>query len=219
MEDFKEVKIKGIPKPLKVNENGTKLIYDGRSVRIHFIKPRRHRNGYYVAHVKDRLLYMHRIVAEAYLVNTKPIAYKWVLHKNGNTLDNHYTNLMWGNSKVMNENNKRLVKEGIIKPSITEEYRGSSTISYEDAVKIAERLDKGEYAKDICKEFNVSEMSIARIRKRYCKNKVASPRYPKDVKETVLKLAEKYSAPHIAKVTGIKYHTVYRWLKKASMLD
>lgn len=219
MEEFKEVKIKGIPQPLQVNESGTKLLYDGKQVRIHFIKPKRHRNGYYVAHVKDKLLYMHRIVAEAFLVNKKPVAYKWVLHKNGNTLDNHYTNLMWGNSQVLNQNNKRLVEEGAIKPIVTEQYRGSSTISYEEAVKIAERLDNGEFAKDICKEYNVSEMSIARIRKRYCKNKVASPRYEKDIRETVVKLAEKHSAPHIAKITGIKYHTVYRWLKDANSKD
>jgi transposase-like protein len=215
MDELKEVRIKGFPKPLKVNEDGTKLEYDGKSIKINFIKPKRHRTGYYVAHLKDKLLYMHRIVAEAYLVNKKPVAYKWVLHKNGNSLDNHYSNLMWGNSQVYTENNKRLVKEGIIKPIVTEEYRGSSSISYEDAVKIAKRLDKGEFAKDICKEFNVSEMSIARIRKRYCKKKVASPRYEKDIKETVIKLAEKHTAPHIAKITGIKYHTVYRWLKNS----
>ena len=219
MDEFKEVKIKGISQPLKVNESGTKLLHEGKQVRIHFIKPKRHRNGYYVAHVKDKLLYMHRVVAEAFLVNKKPVAYKWVLHKNGNTLDNHYTNLMWGNSQVLNENNKRLVAEGIINPVVTKEYRGSSTISYKDAIKIAERLDNGEFAKDICKEFNVSEMSIARIRKRYCKNKVASPRYEKDIRETVIKLAEKHSAPHIAKITGIKYHTVYRWLRSENEKD
>lgn len=219
MEEFKEVRIKGIPEPLMVNENGTKLIYQGKVVKINFIKPRRHRNGYYVAHLHNKLLYIHRIVAEAYLINKKPVAYKWVLHKNGNTLDNHFTNLMWGNSKVFNDNYKQLIKEGVVKPIITEEYRGSSTISYEEAVKIAQRLDNGEFAKDICKEYNVSEMSIARIRKRYCKNKVASPRYEKDIRETVIKLAEKHSAPHIAKITGIKYHTVYRWLKQANKLN
>lgn len=57
-------------------------------------------------------------------------------------------------------------------------------------------------------------MSIARIRKRYCKEKNASPRYNREIKTTVFKLAQKYSAPEFAKITGLTYHTVYRWLKK-----
>lgn len=213
MNDLKEVKLKGFPKTFKVSENGSQIIYDEKPLRIHFIKPKRHRNGYYVVHLKNKLLYVHRIVAEAFVVNSKPVAYKWVLHKNGNTLDNHFTNLMWGNSKISTENHKRLVKEGVFRQIYTEEYRGNSSISHEEALKIAKRLDDGEFAKDICKEYNVSEMSIARIRKRYCKNKVASPRYNDEIKKTVIKLAEKHTAPHIAKITGIRYHTVYRWLK------
>jgi DNA invertase Pin-like site-specific DNA recombinase len=56
-------------------------------------------------------------------------------------------------------------------------------------------------------------MSISRIRKRYCKQKQASPRYDKTIKETVRKLALKHPAGEVARITGINYHTVYRWLK------
>jgi DNA invertase Pin-like site-specific DNA recombinase len=91
--------------------------------------------------------------------------------------------------------------------------RVNSPISHKQAKKIAKRLDNGEFAKDICKEYGVSEMSISRIRRRYCKNSQASPRYDRTIKETVLKLALNHTPGEVARITGMKYHTVYRWMR------
>jgi hypothetical protein len=137
-----------------------------------------------------------------------------VIHKDCNTVNNHYSNLIWGNNKVAY---KARVKQNIPGAGVSykdESYRGSSKISYEEALSIAKRLDGGETATNICKEYGVSEMSIIRIRKRYCKNKVASPRYPKEIKETVVRLRAKHPPKRVAEITGIRYETVLRWCKK-----
>ncbi|MCG8700695.1 MAG: helix-turn-helix domain-containing protein [Bacteroidales bacterium] len=213
MEVFKIARLNGIRGEVKVNEDGTKITLNGKPVKIHIIKSERHTSGYYACSIEGRSFYVHRIVAEAYVPNLRPVKYRMVLHINGNTLDNHFENLEWGDAAALYKNRVRIQKPGVGVNTIDETFRGSSTISYDEALKIAERLDNGEFAKDICKEYGVSEMSIARIRKRYCKKKSASPRYDKEIKETVLKLAEKYSPNEVAKISGIKYHTVYRWLR------
>ncbi len=208
MEELKEVKLKGVTDPVEVSEDGTIIKFQGKEVNQHVIKTSKTSVGYKAISIKGKGFYVHRVVAEAYIVNKRPIANKYVLHKNNDIKDNHYTNLMWGSSKDLYAKNRKVFKDGGRK------YRGSSNISYDEAVKIAKRLDNGEYAKDICLEFGVSEMSIARIRKRYCKEKSKSPRYNREVKATVYKLSKKYSAAKIATMTGLSYHTVYRWVKK-----
>lgn len=213
---LKEIKLKGVDGTVTVNQDGTDIIYKGKKLKSHLIKSKRHSKGYYACSINGKSFYIHRIIAEAWVSNPRPIYYKMVIHKNGNTLDNNYKNLLWGDAGTLYKTRVKLNIPGIGMNRSDKTYRGSSSISYEDALKIARRLDSGELAKDICKEYNVSEMSIARIRKRYCKQKAASPRYNKDIKQTVYKLSEKYPATKIAEITGIKYHTVYRWLKNKS---
>jgi len=210
---MKKVKLKGVPEPVKVNEDGTIIKYQGKLRPINLIKSAHRKRGYYVCRIAGKNFYVHHIVAEAYVPNKRPLVHKMVIHKNANSLDNHYTNLTWGNAKELN---KLRIKLGIPGAGVIpkdKKWRHTSKIKYKEAIKIAKRLDKGELAKDICKEYNVSEMSISRIRKRYCKQKQASPRYDKKIKKTVLKLAEKHPPGEVARITGIKYHTVYRWLK------
>ncbi len=213
MGKFKQVKLKGVNDIIEVNEDGTILKYQGKEVNQHVIKTSKHNAGYKAVSINGKSFYVHRIVAEAYVHNDRPIANKYVLHLNNDVSNNHYTNLKWGTGKDLYAKNRQVIDDGGIK------YRGSSTISYEEALKIAKRLDNGEFAKDICVEYGVSEMSIARIRKRYCKQKNASPRYNHEVKTMVYKLSKKYTAPEIANITGLTYHTVYRWLKKTEDSD
>ncbi|MDA3893579.1 MAG: helix-turn-helix domain-containing protein [Salinivirgaceae bacterium] len=208
MEEIKQVKLKGVKDLVEVSEDGSVIKYLNKVVNQHLIRTSKNSKGYKAVSIQGKSFYVHRIVAEAFVFNKRPIASKYVLHMNNDISNNHYSNLSWGTSKELYAKNSKL------READGEKYRGSSSISYDEAVKIAKRLDNGEFAKDICSEYGVSEMSIARIRKRYCKEKSASPRYNREIKTTVFKLAKKYTAPEIAKMTGLTYHTVYRWLKK-----
>ncbi len=222
--EYKEFKLKGIKEPVKVNEDGTEVYYKGKLLNQYHIKSNKHSNGYKCCSIKNTQYYIHRIVAEAWVPNLHPVSHKLVIHKDCDTLNNHYDNLIWGDNKTVY---KIRVKQNIPGAGVSyrdQTYRGSSKISYEEAIRIANRLDNGEPANAICKEYDVSEMSIIRIRKRYCKNKVASPRYSKDIKNTVVKLREKHSPKKISEITGIRYETVLRWCKqseteKAKVLD
>lgn len=211
--EYKELKLKGIKEPITVSEDGTEVYFQGKLLNQYLIKSTKHSSGYRCCSIKNTQYYIHRIVAEAFVTNLHPVSHKLVIHKDCNTLNNHHTNLIWGNNKTVYEVR---VKHNIPGAGVSfrdSSYRGSSKISYEEAIKIARRLDNGEAANSICKEYGVSEMSIIRIRKRYCKNKIASPRYSKDIKNTVIKLREKHSPKRIAEITGIRYETVLRWCK------
>jgi len=210
---MKSVRLKGIPETVEVNKDGTVVRYEGEKCQIYLLTPAGKRKGYYSCRITGRLRYVHRIVAEAYVHNPRPVVNKMVIHINGDRLDNHYKNLIWTNPQDFYK-----IREDLGNPVVNVSHKNrhrrvNSPISHKQAKKIAKRLDKGEFAKDICKEYGVSEMSISRIRKRYCKHRQASPRYDRTIKETVLKLARKHSSSEVARITGIKYHTVYRWLK------
>lgn len=208
MENLKKVKLKGVPGFVEINENGAIIKYQGKPVSTYAVHSTKGAHPYQACHIGKKNFYVHRIVAEAFVPNPKPVSNKFVLHLSADLSNNHYTNLKWGDGKDLHKKNKEIGLSG------TPAHRNGSPITYEEALKIAKRLDNGEFAKDICREYGVSEMSIARIRKRYCSQTTVSPRYESDIKSTVYKLSQKYTAPEIAKITGLKYHTVYRWLKK-----
>ena len=196
----KEVRLKGVKGTVKISEDGSQIYLNDKLLNQYTIKSATHSKGYYCCSIENKQFYTHRIVAEAYNRNPKPLSYKLVIHKDGSTLNNHFDNLVWGNSKILYKHRVEAGIPGAGVSHIDEKYRGSSTISYDEAVKIAKRLDSGETARSICKEYNVSEMSIIRIRKRYCEKKIASPRYSKDVKTTTLQLLTKYSLKEVSKI-------------------
>jgi hypothetical protein len=209
--DFKKIRYPGVKEEISVGEDGKVVEYKGKTIHQSLVKSQKSRHGYYQISIGGVVIYVHRLVAMAYIHNPKPVSFKMVLHKNCISTDNHYKNLEWGNQASLIQNR---IKNGLSGAS-SPENRGSSTISHKEAVSIAKRLDNGEFAKDICKEYNVSEMSIARIRKRYCKTNVKSIRYPKEIKENVVKLCKKHEPSHVAMITQIPYHTVWRWYKQS----
>lgn len=207
---FKNIRVKGLPKPIKISDTGI-VYYNGRMINTHIIKGKNHTKGFVCCSISGVPLYLHRLIADAFVKNPKPVTYKMVSHKDGDTLNNSPDNLAWGDAKIMYRHRVNAGVPGAGVSHHDEKYRGSSKISYEEAIKVAERLDNGETAVAIAKEFNVSEMSIIRIRKRYCKKKIASPRYSKEIKETVLRLLLDHERKDVAKITGIRYETVRRW--------
>lgn len=204
----KSLRYPGIKEPIEISEDGKTIKYMGKTVHQSLIMPKGAKHGFYQVSISGKPLYVHRLVALLYVHNPKPVSFKRVFHKNRISTDNHKDNIMWGDNSVFSQ---RLSERNKANP----EYRGRSVISHEEAKRVAKRLDNGEHAKDICVEYGVSEMSIARIRKRYCTNKVKSVRYTKEIKENIIKLCEKHPASHVAQISGIPYHTVYRWKKYA----
>ncbi|MCW3806010.1 HNH endonuclease [Plebeiibacterium marinum] len=210
---YKKIKYPGVKEDILVSEDGSVIKYNDEELHQSLIKSPKSRHGYYQVSVKGVVMYVHRLVALAYVVNPKPVSYKMVLHKNCVSTDNRPDNLEWGNQSGLTKNR---IKNGLAGAKSLH-VRGSSTISYEEAIKIADRLDKGELAKVIAKEYNVSEMSIVRIRKRYCKAKTKAIRYPKEIKENILKLCQHHEPVNIAKITNIPYHTVWRWYRESQL--
>lgn len=213
---YKVVNLKGTKGDVKINSDGTVVLYNDKPVNQYHLKSKKHSKGYRCCSIEGKQHYIHRMVAEAWINNPHPLTNKLVLHKDCNTLNNDKDNLSWGNTKALYHNRilSKVPGAGVSTGLLA--YRGSSTISYDEALKIADRLDNGETARAISKEYNVSEMSIIRIRKRYCKNKVASPRYPKDIKNIVVQLNQNHSYRSISEITGIRYETVIKWCKKES---
>jgi len=207
----KKIKYPGVSELVSVSEDGKVIEYKGSVIHQSLIKSNSNRNGFYQISIEGKPIYVHRLVALAFVHNPKPISYKMVLHKNCVSTDNHCTNIEWGNNAILVKNR---IEHGLAGAKDLRN-RGSSKITHSQAVDIAKRLDEGEFAKDICKEYNVSEMSIARIRKRYCKTNVKSIRYPKEIKENIIRLCQKYELSQVAEITQIPYHTVWRWYNQS----
>ncbi len=192
---------------VQVNGDGTSVLMDGKELHLTTMG----KIKYLQATVRGKSYYVHRLVAMAFVSNISPVSKKLVVHKDGDLSNNSYTNLQWCSAKELVEIQK---KNGVFVG--TSEERKTSKISKDEAMKIAQRLDSGEVAKDIAKEYGVSDMSITRIRQRYCKKKVSSRKYGYEIKHMVADLfkANKYTKKQIAQMTGITYETIYRWYNK-----
>lgn len=211
--EYRKVKFTGIKDEISVSRDGKDIKYQGKTVHQSLIKSGKQKHGFYQVCISGKPIYVHHLVAHAFVHNPKPLSYKMILHKNCVSTDNEADNLEWGDGRTLYENQN---KNGVLNNQSIE-FRGRSTISYEDAVKIAQRLDAGESGKVLAVEFNVSEMSIARIRKKYSADKVKSIRYPKEIKENVIRLCKSYDTVTVSTITSIPYHTVYRWYRQAQL--
>ena len=68
------------------------------------------KRGYKAVYINKHTYMVHRLVAQAFCENLDPIHKKWVNHKDGNKLNNHYENLEWCTIK---ENNDHARKTGL----------------------------------------------------------------------------------------------------------
>jgi hypothetical protein len=86
--------------PMKNYEDKYMVMSDGRLFSLQtkrFLKPRVNKEGYlvYYLSVDERsiVVFAHLLVAEHFLIN--PAQDKYVIHKDGNILNNNFTNLAW----------------------------------------------------------------------------------------------------------------------------
>lgn len=182
-----------------INSDGTVVYVGKKLVKISFFRTKPNSKGFRVCTINRNKYYIHKLVALAFVSNPNNLPF--TIHIDTNTLNNDYTNLTWGDRKHV----ARCMH--VMK-------RYHSSYPKEDTLSIIKRLDKGETARSIAKEYNVSEMTIDRIRRKHCKVKVASPRYSDDIKNVAIELYKSgESTTEISKKLNIRYDTVLRWVK------
>ncbi len=103
---------------------------------------------------------VHRLVATAFVPN--PENKPQVNHKDGDKLNNHYTNLEWTTNK---ENANHAIKKGLFCFSAGWNKGISNTkLSEKEVIEIREHRDKNNYTfKKLAEMYNISESNISRI--------------------------------------------------------
>ncbi len=151
---------------LKVNASGTKVLRpDGKWAKFIWLKSNR-KNGVAQVTYNKKTYYVSRLVALAFLKIPRTDQ-QYVIHKDGNSSNDHYKNLEWANGKEMHLNQ---VKNGQFKVRNYQKDKRLNSKIPDDAIPyILKWIEKGVTNKYIAKMFNTSDMSVSRIRKRYMK--------------------------------------------------
>ena len=114
-------------------EDGT--VHSGKLDLI--LQARQSSNGYLIVTLDGKQLSVHRLVATHFLPN--PYNYSQVNHKDGNKLNNHYSNLEWCTAK---QNMQHAFETGLRK----------GFIHVNDKRKYLKRILEGEHATNLAKE-------------------------------------------------------------------
>ena len=115
---------------LTINEDGTKIYYNGKYINQWLSKSKNHTNGYMMCNINKKHRYTHRLVALVF--NLNPNNFPYVTHLNTNSLDNYFKNLAWGTRRFIIQNMQVLRRY-----AKSHESRPNSKISLDEAIKIA----------------------------------------------------------------------------------
>ena len=107
----------------------------------------------FVTHLGKKY-YVHRLVARAFVPN--PDNKELVVHRDGNSKNNHFKNLFWANQGEAQTHNHKI---GKLKPTYAK-------LTREHVDFIRSQLKKGIPGSILAKQFNISEMQITRIKRR-----------------------------------------------------
>lgn len=121
------------------------------------LKPQPNGKGYLRVWIGKRLFFVHRLVAEQYVPN--PENKPQVNHKDGNKLNNHYSNLEWVTNK---ENRTHAVKNNL---HLCGSKCSWSKLNENDVISILS--DKEHTNKELAEKFNVSYTTITGIKNGY----------------------------------------------------
>ena len=140
----------------EVNEKGRIRNESGK-----ILKGTLHRNGFRSINLRlkgerELIIYqsllIHRVVAECFVEN--PENKPFVIHEDGNLLNNKAKNLQWATQEEKLQHQKEIGRYG------------NNKLSTKDAMQIKRLLNKKEQTiNHIAKEFNVSHTQIHRIKK------------------------------------------------------
>lgn len=189
---------------IKLNADGTVIYVNGTKYKPYPIRNGRMKSKRMVVATKhpdpnkrSRILYVSRLVAMAFLRN--PMGYPIVFHKDLDPCNTAANNLKWGTHQDKTDN------------ALNSE--ATKVMNHETRKKIAKRLRAGEVSATLAEEYGVSHATITRIRKKYLrKQKHGDVRYHTEVKKRVIELFyQGFSPKEIARATGIRYETLWKW--------
>lgn len=108
---------------------------------------------------KQRQFFVHRLVASAYCDGYDPLL--TVNHKDGNKLNNHYTNLEW----VTRSENSLHAHANKLSNQIGSLHH-SAKLRESDVLDIRRRIAAGETQYSLAKEYGVTKGQVAHIKTR-----------------------------------------------------
>lgn len=131
---------------------------------IHRIKPRHHNHGYIRTFIYGKDVYVHRLVATAFIPN--PDNLQEVNHKDCDKTNNKVSNLEW---VTRQQNCKHAYDSGCLthehmvkmtKVVSAMQRHPNEILSEDEALNILIRRFSGEDSKDIAREYNISRQAI-----------------------------------------------------------
>lgn len=168
------------------------------------------KRGYYCYIIQKKFYLIHRLVAEKFIDN--PNKYKIVNHKDGNKINNHYTNLEWCTAK---DNVKHAIENSLIstiKKIVHYDNLNNIINIYNSAPEAAKALDiKSYHICDACKgKCNVYDKN---------KNKL-NFKYLEDDDDIINKKISIKNLPKKEKVERIKvYHKINVYDRNGNLLE
>lgn len=156
---FKEVVVDGCE--LRVNTDGSCVLHEGSPLNIHYV-----RNGerqYKAICVGNKKLYVHRLVALAWLGEPEDESKCKVMIKDADYSNIHYSNLQWVSSQELTLiSDYRNYRRGRPK-----KHYDNSKIPKTEVPLILQRIANGETLRALAEEYATSDMSIHRLKKRF----------------------------------------------------
>lgn len=98
-----------------VTENGFVYYVDNNEPLVRYLN---HKGYYYCSVLGRKRYFIHRLVANAFLVNDEPLIKDQVNHKDGTKINNHYKNLEWVTGQ---ENIQHAIATGLVQRKFTED--------------------------------------------------------------------------------------------------
>lgn len=146
-----------IIKELEVNEDGTEVLYQSKSLEVFaYHKEGRDNYAYRRVNFMGKTHSVPKLVCECYHGMRTDMSFT-TQRKDFNPDNDHYTNLFWGK------------KGGRIRTERTKRNKNSK-IKDSDIPVIVKRIDKGESLVAIAASYGTSDVTIQRVKKRYITN-------------------------------------------------
>ena len=190
---------------VSINAEGTRInncgILQDSFIMRQFTRKRQERRMF---KINRKNYYASRLVAKAFIPN--PNMFKSVILHDGDACNCVYTNLYWGDSKMVYI--QRLKNANLPTDNVLDQ---------KQVIAISGKLRKGVTSKDLSLEYKVSHATITRIRKKYLKEKHGNKRYHTEVKVKVIELIKEGFTPiEISKTLDIAYETIWKWSKMSA---